>query len=259
LSRIDFLSADAAQFNALRDRWRDVASGTKLPKVAHKLASLLPAFVNREYGYAFPTDEQLAGTMRTSTRNVGKGMGALDAASLIDRVTFTKRDEKGEAMGRMRRIYLTFPAGSERNTLPEVNGTDVNGTPEVNGTNGVSERNNVFRITPDRTTPDKEKDRREDKLGAYARTHARETVPSVFGSDIAFLDTFDQMVLEITAGREIGAGEIERITQEAFDQTTYSDDLFMPILWPDVCAIRNSDTADWFRQRTGILIHRRAA
>lgn len=251
--RIDFLSADAARFNALRDKWRDIAAGTKLPngkalpKVALRIASLLPGYVSREHGYAFPTDELLAGIAKCSTRLIGKGMVALERARLIERQTIVRRDDKGEAAGRIRRIYLT---------LPEVNGTGVNGTPEVSGTNGVSERNTVFRIHPDRITPDKET-RREKKVSAYVP--ARENVPSPYRNDPDFLETFDRTVMAMADGRPIGAGEIERIVHQAFDHTTNSSDRFMPFHWREVCALRSSETATWFRGRAGQLIHRRAA
>ncbi|MCX5579445.1 hypothetical protein [Kaistia terrae] len=127
--RIDFLSVDAARFNALRDQWRDVASGCVLPVVAHKLASLLPAYVSREYGYAFPTDEQLAETIKATPRTVGRGMNALDTADLIERKTVVKRDDKGEAIGRLRRIFLTLPHQAGERTTSER--TEVNGQAEV--------------------------------------------------------------------------------------------------------------------------------
>ncbi|MCX5579446.1 hypothetical protein [Kaistia terrae] len=63
----------------------------------------------------------------------------------------------------------------------------------------------------------------------------------------------------MTDGRVIGAGEIGRIVQEAFDKTTGSSPLFMPFFWSDVCALRKNDTEEWFRRRAGQLIHRRAA
>lgn len=253
-NRIDFLSADAARFNALRDQWRDVASGSALPKVAHKLASLLPGYVSREYGYAFPTDEQLSETIKATPRTVGRGMNALHAAGLIERQTMVKRDEKGEAIGRLRRIFLTMPNQAGERTISER--TEVNGQPDVNGQNRVGERTHVVRIYPDRTTPDKE-NRRERKVSSYVP--AREDVPSPYRNDSDFLDAFDRIVMDLTDGKPIGAGETERIVQQAFDQTTDSSDLFMPFHWRDVCALRSSETANWFRQRTGQLIHRRAA
>lgn len=252
--RIDFLSAEAARFNALRDQWRDVASGSALPKVAHKLASLLPGYVSREYGYAFPTDEQLAEIIKATPRTVGRGMNALDAAGLIERQTMVKRDEKGEAIGRLRRIYLTLPNQAGERTPSER--AEVNGHPEVNGQNQAGERTTVVRIYPDRITPDKEI-RREEKVSAYVP--ARENVPSPYRNDVEFLDTFDRIVMEMSDGKPIGAGEIERIVQGAFDRTTNSSDLFMPFHWRDVCALRSSDTEHWFRRRAGQLIHRRAA
>jgi hypothetical protein len=252
--RIDFLSVDAARFNALRDQWRDVASGCVLPVVAHKLASLLPAYVSREYGYAFPTDEQLAETIKATPRTVGRGMNALDTADLIERKTVVKRDDKGEAVGRLRRIYLTLPDQVGERTTSERTG--VNGQGEVNGQDQVGERTTVVRIYPDRITPD-------NSNGSGARKHsampAREGCPVGYTDDFDFLDAFDQIVVEMTDGREIGAGEISTIVQEAFDRTTGSSPLFMPFFWSDVCKLRKNDTEEWFRRRAGQLVHRRAA
>ncbi|SFJ58280.1 hypothetical protein [Aerobium aerolatum] len=253
--RIEFRSADAARFNALREEWRVAASGRPLPKVAHKLASLLPGYVSREYGYAFPTDEQLAGLGKCSTRLIGKGMLALERAGLIERQTIVRRDEKGEAAGRIRRIYLTMP--SERNTfMPEVNGTEVNGTPEVNGTNWVSERNPVFRIYPDRTTPDN-KSSIERKVSSYAPT--REGFPIGYADDDDFLDAFDRALIETARINPTDFADLERLVQQAFDRTTDKCEMFMPFHWRDVRALRSGDTAEWFRRRADQLIERRAA
>lgn len=91
-------------------------------------------------------------------------MNALNAAGLIERQTMVKRDHRGEAIGRLRRIHLTLPSqGGER--------TEVNGQPEVNGQYQAGERTTVVRIYPDRTTPDKEI-RREKKVSAL-RVRAR--------------------------------------------------------------------------------------
>lgn len=253
--RIEFPADDAARFNALRDQWRDVASGSNLPKVAHKIASLLPGYVNREFGYAFPTDDQLAETIKATPRTVGRGMNALDAADLIERQTMVKRDDKGEAIGRLRRIYLTLPNRVGERTISER--TEVNGHTEVNGPNRVGERTTVVRIYPDSNTPDKRTGSEERKVGAYVP--AREGTPPIYGKDIEFLDTFDRLILEMTDGKVIGAGEIAKILQQAFDQTTDSSDLFMPVHWAEICALRSSETADWFFRRTAQLIHRRAA
>lgn len=250
-ARIDFVSADAARFNALRDQWRDAASGSDLPKVAHKIASLLPSYVSREYGYAFPTDEQLAEIIKATSRTVGRGMNALDAAGLIERQTMMKRDQKGEAIGRLRRIFLTLPnQAGER--------TEVNGQPdEVNGQKRASERTAVVRIYPDRTTPDNNNILGQRRVSAYVPP--RDDDPPVYRGDIEFLDAFDWIVVELTDGKTINAGEIDRIVQQAFDQTTDSCNVFMPVHWSEICALRSSDTADWFRRRTGQLIHKRAA
>ncbi len=247
--RIDFLSADAAAFNALREEWRGAASGSALPKVAHKLASVLPGYVSREYGYAFPTDEQLADVIRATPRTVGRGMKALDAAGLIERQTMVKRDEKGEAIGRLRRIYLTLPATpGER--------TEVNGQPEVNGQNPVGERTAVVRIYPDRTTPDN-KISSDRKVSSYPP--ARESYPIGYSGDDDFLNAFDRSLIEAAAFKPIRSTELEPVVQQAFDKTTDSSELFMPFHWQDVRALHSSDTAKWFIRRAGDLIDRRAA
>lgn len=248
--RIDFLSVDAARFNALRDQWRDVACGCVLPKVSYKIAPLLHGYVSREYGYAFPTDEQLAAIAKCSTRLIGKGLGAMEEKGLIERQTIVRRDAKGEAAGRMRRIYLTMPG--ERNTLPEVNGTQVNGTPEVNGTKRASERNTEFRIYPDKITPDKVRND-HGKLGAMP---AWQTVPSVYRKDPDFLEAFDRQLVAAIDGRAIGAGELESIVQRAFDAATDSRGDFMPVHWPETCRDHEHNVANAFRQRAGQLIHR---
>ncbi|SFJ57352.1 helix-turn-helix domain-containing protein [Aerobium aerolatum] len=247
--RIEFRSADAARFNAMREEWRVAASGGALPKVAHKLASLLPGYVSREYGYAFPTDEQLAEVINATPRTVGRGMKALDAAGLIERQTMVKRDEKGEAIGRLRRIYLTLRATpGER--------TEVNGQPEVNGQNRVGERTTVVRIYPDRTTPDN-KSSIERKVSSYAP--AREGYPTGYSGDDEFLDVFDRALIEIARLKPAISADLERLAQQAFDKTTDSSELFMPFHWRDVRALRSGDTAEWFRRRADQLIDRRAA
>ena len=152
-----------------------------------------------------------------------------------------------KAIGRLRRIYLA---------LPEVKGQEVKGQPEVKGQKTGGEGTPVCPNIRDRITPDKEI-RRERKVSSYVP--AREDVPSPYRNDPDFLDTFDRIVMGMTDGRPIGAGEIDRIVQQAFDQTTDSSDLFMPFHWRDVRALRSPETEMWFRSRAGQLIHRRAA
>jgi hypothetical protein len=245
--RIDFLSADAARFNALRDQWRSVAAGCALPAAGLRVANVLPSFVSREFGYAFPTNEDLAKEIRKSEETAKRGLNSLADAHLIERQTMVKRDEKGEAIGKLRRIFLT---------LPEVKGQEVKGQPvEVKGQKPQGEGSYGCSNIRDRITPDKEI-RREKKVSAYVPP--REGYPVGYSGDDDFLDTFDRIVIEVTHGKPIGAGEIATITQQAFDATD-SSDLFMPFHWVDVCGLRTGQTAEWFRHRTGILIHRRAA
>jgi hypothetical protein len=68
--RIDFASFDTATYNAYRDRWREIAMGAKVTKAAHRVAALLPSYVNRDRGYAWPTDLELAGVLNTSTKTI---------------------------------------------------------------------------------------------------------------------------------------------------------------------------------------------
>lgn len=258
VTRIALRGADPARFHQAVEQWRDIASGHALPKVAHRIVSILPKFLNRDLGYAFPTDETLAEILKATPRTIGRGMLALEQAGLIQRETMVKRDDKGEASGRVRRIFLALPLGCERTIFArEVNGHQVNGQPEVNGQNRASERTNVVRITSNKRTSDK-KIHRHEKISVSAP--AREGEPPVYRGDGDFLDAFDRAVVRMTDGKVIGAGEMERITQQAFDWTTDSSDLFMPVHWAQIVAPRrSSETADWFRRRVGQLVHRRAA
>ncbi len=283
-TRIEFPADDAAKFNQLREDWRRRACGArKLPKIALRVASILPDDLNRSDRYCYPTDEQLATKLDTSTRNIGKGMKALEAAGFIERETIVRRDQKREAAGKLRRIFLTLPelAGGERNTSPDVNGTEVNGTPEVNGTVRVGERNSSGRCerndgvpntsdsTPDKDTSDNSRGRDESKVGVYARKAEPKgqvksrpnpyPSPGSWGDDVDFLAAFDRFVVELIGDGEIGAGELERITQEAFDKATDSDEMFMPVHWRDLCALRTGTHAEWFRYRASSFAHGRAA
>jgi hypothetical protein len=109
---------------------------------------------------------------------------------------------------------------------------------------------------PDRITPDNSNGSGASK---YSAVPAREGCPIGYTDDFDFLDAFDQTVVDMTDGREIGAGEIGTIVLEAFDKTTGSSPMFMPFFWSDVCKLRKNDTEEWFRRRAGQLIHRRAA
>ncbi len=257
-TRIDFPTDDPARFNALRDQWTDAVSRTKLPKIACKIAPLLLKKVNRNSGYAFPTDEEFATTFNCSLRLVGQGMAALQKAGLIERQTRVKRDEKGEAVGRIRHIYLSLPDSiGERNTSkPKVNGTHVNGTLDVNGTNGSSERNSEFRIIPNHNHPDK-KIRSEAEVHVYVP--AREGLPPIYGNDLPFLEAFDRAIIDLTDNKDIAAGELEHLLEQSFYSATKSDADNPPIYWSDICALRQPETQTWFRRRAGQLIYRKKA
>lgn len=253
--RIDFLSADAARFNALRDQWRSAASSCALSRAGLRVAAVLPGYVNREYGYAFPTDRDIAGDISADEKTAKRGLLALEGKGLIERDTKSKRNERGVIIGRLRRIYLTMPEGTVLPLRPK--GQSPKGQPEPKGQKSSTEGTPVCPYIPDRTTPDNSIGSGRRRVGSYVP--ARENVPSPYRNDPDFLDTFDRIVMEVTDGKPIGAGEIDRIVQEAFDHTTDSSELFMPFHWRDVCALRTSETAEWFLRRTGQLIHRRAA
>lgn len=258
--RIDFVSVDAARFNALRDQWRSVASSCALSKAGLRVATVLPTFVSREFGYAFPTDEDLASAIGTSNPSTAKrGLVSLESAQLIERQTMVKRDPKGEAIGRLRRIHLTIPEVKvqEVKVHPDVKGQIVKGQPEVKVQKRQGEGSPVCTNIPDRITPDNSNSSGERKLGSYVP--AREGCPIGYTGDDDFLDAFDRFLIEATDGKPIGAGEIEKIVQVAFDRTTDSSDMFMPFHWSNVLDLRTGDTAQWFMRRAGQLIHRRAA
>lgn len=255
--RIDFLSGDAARFNDLRDKWRSVASSCALSKAGLRVATVLPTFISREYGYAFPTDEDLAmaiGTTNTSTAK--RGLISLEDAHLIERQTMVKRDEKGEAIGRLRRIHFTLPDVKVQKR-PEVKVQNVKVHSEVKVQKRVGEGSPVCTNIPDSITPDK-------ISGSGIKTVTvsicpRENAPSPYANDNQFLDTFDRIVIDMTEGKEIGAGEMSRICETAFNRTTDSSDMFMPFHWADVCMLRSKETEQWFYQRVGQLVYRRNA
>lgn len=150
--RIDFASADAATFNALRDKWRSVAAGCALSKAGLRVASVLPSFVNREYGYAFPSDDDLANSIAAVAKTVKRGLSALDSAGLIDRETKAKRDASGVVIGKARSFYLTLTEGTvsaipPKGQLPRGQVSPKGQKPSTEGAYGCT---NI----PDRTTPD---------------------------------------------------------------------------------------------------------
>lgn len=253
--RIDFVSVDAARFNALRDEWRGAASSCALSKAGLRVATVLPTYVNREYGYAFPTDRDLANDITADETTVKRGLRALDEKGLIERNTYSKRNETGNVVGKVRRIYLTKPEGAVLPFTPK--GQSPKGQASPKGQKRATEGSYGVPYIPDRTTPDKVTGSGERKLGSYVP--ARENCPVGYRNDDDFLDAFDRFLIEATDGKPIGAGEIERIVQQVFDRTTDSSDMFMPFHWRDVLGLTDGSTAEWFIRRAGQLIHRRKA
>lgn len=336
--RIEFPSGDAARFNELRDRWRGVAAGYPLSASARRVAMVLPTFVNREFGYAFPTDDDLRAAVNASRETIKRGLKDLDDADLIERATRTKRGDDGKMPGKERRIFLTMPMGQPKGqpssppkgqaaAAPKGQpmGQAPMGQPSPKGQKSPTEGSYGGPNIPDRTTPDFKIRSGDRKVGVYegpdpsvARPQIEDApspdpsvspqrgktpadggsvpsdppspklgtppggllksehtpsarpptveqhrnpypTPKAFDGDFAFLDAFDQLVVEI-AGDDVPAGEINRITGQAFDRATDSDDGFMPFHWESVCALRDDGaTANWFRWRAGALIHRKAA
>jgi len=268
--RIDFSSVDAARFNALRDQWRGAASGGALSKAGLRVAAVLPGYVSREHGYAWPTDEQLAEDINADKKTVKRGLSALDDAHLIDRIVMPKRGDKGEVTGKTRRIFLCLPtegtlsAQPKGQDAPPPKGQNDNspkghfpkGQDQPKGQKSTTEGTPVCPYIPDTNTPDTET--RSGTKGRGRATLAREGYPPGYAGDDDFLDAFDQIVVEMTDGRDIGAGELGKIVQVAFDRTTDSSDQFMPFHWADVCKLRKNDTELWFIRRAGQLVHAKA-
>lgn len=117
--RIDFQSADNARFNQLRDQWRSIAVSFDLNMSGLRLAGILPTYINREFGYAYPTDDDLAGQIGKSRETVKRGLNSLDEFRLIERITRPFRNEKGIVVGKQRRIYLTLPEVVETHVEPK--------------------------------------------------------------------------------------------------------------------------------------------
>lgn len=177
--RIDFKSADAARFNALRDEWRSAAAGCALSRSGLRVASVLPTFVNRKYGFAFPTDDELTKAIGASNLSTAKrGLISLEGASLIERTTVPRRDRKGVVVGKVRRIYLTIPEPKVQPDQPKVH---FDGEPKVHPpkvqpepkvqnttTEGAYGCTNIL----DSNTPDKDSALETENLieGTYTRT-----------------------------------------------------------------------------------------
>lgn len=186
-TRIDFQSADAPQFNLLRDQWRSAAVSCALTTSGLRLAGVLPTFVNRQYGYAFPSDEELASEIGKSRETVKRGLNSLHEFHLIERVTRPFRNEKGIVVGKQRRIYLTLPEPKGHIDQPkghfpaEPKGQFPKGHSEPKGQNRTTEGTPGVANTLD-STPDyfSAYEREELIEGTYTRTDPSVAVdPSV--------------------------------------------------------------------------------
>lgn len=107
--RLSFPDGDANAYDKARKAWNAEAAATKLPSAARRVAAVLADYLSFEHGHCWPSNEELAAALQSTIKTVNAGMAALDGAGLIERQTRVKRDEKGEAIGRERRIYLTRP------------------------------------------------------------------------------------------------------------------------------------------------------
>lgn len=291
--RIEFPSDDAARFNALRDEWRGVAASLPLSASARRVATVLPTYVSREYGYAFPTDEQLAGDIKSDPKTAKRGLTALEGADLIERDTTTRRGA-GVVAGKMRRIFLCLPTEGTTEPVPKgqesasPKGQPPRGQVENKGQKTPTEGTYGCPYIPDTHTPDLKirfGDRKgsvyEEDVPSVAPVPSAQAVPSApaqksagrkfdplprnpypelgsWGSDTEFLATFDRLVLE-KSQHGVGAGEIRRICEEAFDETTRSSGDFMPVFWSDIVEVRTNNRVDWWLFRTSTLVHRREA
>jgi len=165
--RMRFPEGDSFAFLTAREQWRREAAATKLPSSARRIAAILPDYLNSEHGYCWPSNDELADAIKAKKATVENGIAALDKAGLIERKTRVRRDEKGEAIGRERRIWLTRPEVNPT-VSPEVNPTvEVNPTPEkVNPTPGGEPYTGVG------NKRDSDSLAYEDKAESHACTHA---------------------------------------------------------------------------------------
>ncbi|WP_107341499.1 hypothetical protein [Agrobacterium pusense] len=254
-TRIDFTAGDAARFNSLRDQWQAAASACPLSKAGLRVAAVLPKYVSRDFGYAFPTDEQIAADIEKDLKTAKRGIAALDEAKLIEREIKPRFGDGGKVTGKLRRIYLCLPDRSSGQSRPK--GHYPKGQVSPKGQKRATEGTDGCPYIPDTHTPDI-----KTSSGIETSTvslYARENVPSAYANDNDFLDEFDRNVIAMTKEREIAAGEMSRICEIAFNQTTDSSDMFMPFHWADVCTLRSKETEQWFYQRVGQLIFQRRA
>ncbi len=118
--RLLFAEGDSFAHRTAKEVWRRESAAVDLPSSGRRVAAVLPDYLSLEYGYCWPSNEELAGAIKASTRTVEDGIAALDKAGLIERKTRAKRDEKNEVIGRERRIWLARPVVNHT-VLPEVN------------------------------------------------------------------------------------------------------------------------------------------
>lgn len=245
--RIDFKSADAARFNALRDEWRSAAAGSALSRSGLRVASVLPTFVNREYGFAFPTDEDIAKEIGKSRETVKRGLDALREFHLIERVTLPKRDRRGVVVGKVRRIYLTIP---EQNFQPSPKG-QLAGSPKGQPPKGQPSPKGQFWPTegsygganiPDSNTPDKDSALEQGKPieGTYTGI-----APSVNSDPSVGMEVEEKKAAPQTAPSVVPAAPASSPSQEPNRYLSAKNGDAVPALTEPAPSLPSAPSVDW--------------
>ena len=173
--RLTFPAGDSFAHRTAKEVWRRETAAATLPSAARRIAAVLPDYLSLSHGYCWPRNEDLMAAINSKKATVENGIAALDRAGLIERWAETRRDEKGEAIGKNRRIWLTRPVVNPT-VLSEVNPTvEVNPTPEkvnpiVNPTPGGEPYTGVG------NKRDSDSLAYEDKAETHACTHAHAQV-----------------------------------------------------------------------------------
>lgn len=192
--RLTFPAGDSFAHRTAKEAWRRETAAATLPSAARRIAAVLSDFLSLSRGYCWPTNEDLMAAISSKKATVENGIAALDKAGFIERRTETRRDEKGEAIGKNRRIWLTRPT---------VNPTvEVNPTPEkVNPTPGSEPYTGVGNI------------RDPDSLACEDRALPHTHVHTHAGARVSEIPSFPD---RLAAGRWLGG--ILFPGDEIFDQ-----------------------------------------